>query len=650
MLTDAEWLKSITPLVTPFVNVIVTTFIQPVLNDLQKHRRVAKGLETQEVFDLFHSYLVRTYARYARISGVVFQHQPRELLEIYEPLTIRSPRAIQNLRPSGTDSVHKEQFSTTVSSYPRELFERHHHVLIIDGAGMGKSTLLRVVLLSAVRESAGIPVLVDLRRLDAKVTLQHYVQEILSSPDLKLDDDLLYALLKRGDFIFLLDGYDEVSVEHRVPVTEQIIDFLTRWPVNECIVTSRPETSLAAFDGCTHFGIDALTRAQALSLVGRYDRFGELHERLSADARLEDVGEFLGTPLLVALLYRSYQYKPTVPLKRHNFFRQVYDALYEAHDLSKPGGYVRDKRSNLDVDDFHSVMRVFAFVCMRREQIEFNRDQLVGMLNEAASLGSTTEFRRAALIEDLLVAVPLLVRDGDLLRWAHRSLQEYFAACFVVHDAKDDKPPLLERMCYGDKFHALEVTLRMIIEMDPMDFEDIIIYPIAKSVVSHVVDRPSPSEAFSPSALRRRREASFGRRTFARVERGGEPVLSIPYGYQRYYGFRLDVCSVEVCVSPVGRFLYSVAIPQISHPAVSESGPAFDLLREIERRHQKNKVVYEIDENPDAWFNSPTWFERITEAFRADTSVVSLDACRDLIKRVESRRASRTTSSLLEGL
>jgi hypothetical protein len=165
------------------------------------------------------------------------------------------------------------------------------------------------------------------------------------------------AFLKRGDFIFLFDGYDEVSVEHRGVVGEQIVDFVARWPINEYIVTSRPETSVGAFDTFAHFEIDKLTRQQALSLVERYDRFGELHNRLSADPRLGDVEEFLGTPLLVALLYRSYQYKPTVPLKRHIFFRQVYDALYEAHDLSKPGGYVREKRSNLDVACRNTLLR-----------------------------------------------------------------------------------------------------------------------------------------------------------------------------------------------------------------------------------------------------------------------------------------------------
>ena len=69
------------------------------------------------------------------------------------------------------------------------------------------------------------------------------------------------------------------------------------------------------------------------------------------------VGEFLANPLLVSLLFKAFEYKQQVPFKKHVFYRQVYDALYHHHDLTKEPGFERKKHSGLDLEDFHRVLR-----------------------------------------------------------------------------------------------------------------------------------------------------------------------------------------------------------------------------------------------------------------------------------------------------
>lgn len=55
------------------------------------------------------------------------------------------------------------------------------------------------------------------------------------------------------------------------------------------------------------------------------------------------INEFLKNPLLVSLLFAAFDFKQTIPLKKHIFYRQVFDAYFDSHDLSKGDSYVHEK-------------------------------------------------------------------------------------------------------------------------------------------------------------------------------------------------------------------------------------------------------------------------------------------------------------------
>lgn len=95
---------------------------------------------------------------------------------------------------------------------------------------------------------------------------------------------------------------------------------------------------LTTFGDFQAFQIKDLKEPEAYALLGRYDGNGETSQRLIAELKAErnkSVKEFLKNPLLVTLLFIVYDYKTTIPFKKHFFYSQIYDALYEGHDLSK---------------------------------------------------------------------------------------------------------------------------------------------------------------------------------------------------------------------------------------------------------------------------------------------------------------------------
>src|SRR5262249_41244255 len=152
---------------------------------------------------------------------------------------------------------------------------------------------------------------------------------------------------------------------------------------NHYIMTSRPESALASFSSFAGFQMQPLRITEAFELIRKYDDSGELAEQLISKIQgetLHNIREFLTNPFLVSLLYKSYDYKPTIPFKKHIFYRQVYDSLFESHDLSKDGGYIRPKHSKLDIEDFHRILRSLGFITVKLGKVEYEKDEILNLI------------------------------------------------------------------------------------------------------------------------------------------------------------------------------------------------------------------------------------------------------------------------------
>ena len=139
--------------------------------------------------------------------------------------------------------------------------------------------------------------------------------------------------------------------------------------------------------------------------------------------------------------------KPIIPLKKHIFYRQVYEALFETHDLSKDeGGFTRKKKTGLSVYDFELVVRSLGFVSLQTSRVEYSKDELLQLAETAKVNVPTINFDPQNLLKDLSIAVPLFTVDGTMWRWSHRSLQEYFAALYVSAQGQEFQQRILTAM------------------------------------------------------------------------------------------------------------------------------------------------------------------------------------------------------------
>ncbi|HBR3237814.1 TPA: hypothetical protein MHW10_22845 [Klebsiella pneumoniae] len=205
----------------------------------------------------------------------------------------------------------------------------------------------------------------------------------------------------------------------------------------------------------------------------------------------EFADDFLSTPLYVSLLFCAYKFKPIIPRKKELFYSQVFDALFESHDLTKELGYVREKHSKLDSTDFHQILRRLGFWCLKEGgRIEFNKDDLQIIIKEIASKIPGLTISASLFIKDLIETVPLFVKEGAIIRWSHKSLMEYFAAMFICRDTKERQRGILRTLYKNDESIRHKNLFELCADIDYSTFRSSVIKNLLEDYV-HLYEKIS---------------------------------------------------------------------------------------------------------------------------------------------------------------
>lgn len=406
----------------------------------------------------FVEYLSRVYKRNSVVNTLVLRNNQMLLKNIYIPLTI---------------IIDKDKEEVVINGYPQELMKKYQYLLITDTAGMGKSTIAKRMFLDVVDNGYGIPIFIDLRRLSSNKSILEEIHDQINSLEKQFDTQLLLHFLQSGDFIFFFDGYDEIPLKYKESVTTDIQNFITKASANKFVLTSRPEDSLASFGIFQKSKIKPLTKKESYELLRKYDNQGETSRNLIEKLKSGNyamIDDFLQNPLLVSLLFAAFDYKQTIPLKKHIFYRQVYDAYFDSHDLSKGDSFIHDKKSGLGTDDFNRILRHVGFICLKKASIEFSKDEMIKIISDAKSLCRDLIFEPSNLLDDLLKAVPLFCIDGNYYKWAHKSLQEYFAAQYIYLDSKKNQEILLKHLYSSNKIDRYYNLLDIYYDIDSFGF------------------------------------------------------------------------------------------------------------------------------------------------------------------------------------
>lgn len=553
--------------VKPLVETFVKSYVTPALANVFKNVKGECKKDLIRCSEALGAYYEHSYERYSIINTLAFKERVKKLKDIYVPLSLclsennRDKKAIQ------------------INAYPKELLDKHQRILITDTAGMGKSTLMKRMFLDVIDNKHGIPFFIELRRINSTNDILNEISVQLGGLDNTFDTDLLTRLFREGGNIFFFDGYDEIPSQQKSFVTNNIQEFVTKVPDNTFILTSRPEEELAGLGNFQEFRIKELKKEESYELLRKYDNQGNISKLLINKLKSGNysmISDFLKNPLLVTLLFVAFDYKQTIPLKKHIFYRQVFDAYFDSHDLSKGDGYVHEKKSKLDIDDFDKVMRRIGFECLRRQQIEFTKDDLLNIIDTARANYPSLSFTSMALLSDLLRAVPLFCQDGVYYKWVHKSLQEYFAAEFIYKDSKSNQDAILSKLYNSKKIDSYINLLDLYFDIDPNGFQKNIVKPFLEAFVDYYEQNYISGSALPYEEVCWRLTMTFGNRIVAgRIEMGDDKPSS-------YFD---DI--YNICHEKIGEFPTSSTIMRIGSFVARVRNNHYRVMLLLERRIPK---------------------------------------------------------------
>ncbi|MDR7856317.1 NACHT domain-containing protein [Tissierella sp.] len=593
----------------------IETYIKPLLESGQN-----KIIADKKVFlikDNIDEYIKRTYNNNLYMSTIVFKNQQKTINDLYIPLTV-----LKSTPNNDSDDYIR------INKFRDEFIPRYNKVLLVDNAGMGKSTILKYLYLSSITENKGIPILVELRRLVKNSSIIEFITNEINGIKEDFSKEEILNLIEGGSFIFFFDGYDEIIDENKKEITENLQEFISKATSsrnlnNNFIISSRDENSLSCFSDFQRFDIKPLNREEAYELIRKYDNSGELSseliEKLENEENLKIIEEFLINPLMVSLLYKAFEYKRTVPYKKQIFYRQVYDALFEDHDRTKGGAYVHQKKSKLDIEDFHKLLRALGIITLNKG-VSYCKEEFIENIAQAKTTVTGLYFKENDFIYDIIHSVPLFIKDGVEYRWAHKSFQEYFAASYICFDSKEKQSKYLLKMMEDKNISKYYNVFDFCYDIDYKELRNTIIYSLIEEFTNYCNNSYNDDfyKDYDQKELNIRRGLDFinkeiyirkfdskSYKEITKIADHGERFDEAFKGWERNsieYISRLSMSSSKVCIGFANEYRYHVLLRLLKNknsPLVDNYNTYDDNMTDQEEFVKALLVgEYILDDNP----------------------------------------------------
>ncbi|MCB9738905.1 MAG: metallophosphoesterase [Deltaproteobacteria bacterium] len=342
---------------------------------------------------------------------------------------------------------------TTLAELERRLFAdqtQAAHVVVLGGAGMGKSTLCRY-LAHAAATRGKVPVLIRLRdyllQRDGGL-IGFACRQFRERYSVPVDEAALRALAEAGKVAVFIDGFDEVHVEsQRSGIRDEVAALAAAWPAVAMLCTSR----IVGYDRASlhepfeHFELRPFDTERVRRFVERWyalaiandpvERRRRTAELLQAIERTPAAADLASVPLLATLIALVHRYSAQLPGSRAKLLEKVVETLLETWPAA--GGRVFRK---LSVEKQRRLCEVLAWRVVgaredREAAVTVSFDDAVqicaaelGGQAAAADVGARERLAQRWL-EWMVEGAGLLVEASPgTLEFVHLSIAEYLAA------------------------------------------------------------------------------------------------------------------------------------------------------------------------------------------------------------------------------
>ena len=402
----------------------------------------------------------------------------------------------------GVDLDGKRIDTTTVDP----MLKISNNILILGTGGIGKSMMMRYLFLNTADRGEYVPVLLELRKISnqnaGQISILDLIYSCLKDFDVNLPKDQFEYSLRLGKYLFLMDGFDEIKESLAAETAAAIQSFCAKYPKNPCIITSRPRRDTSPLETFTTLESLTLTKEQSVALASKIweqdEKTQEFCKQLE-DELYDKHQDFAENPLLLSMMFLTFMRNNSIPNHLAEFYSKAYDALFSAHDSNDKGFYRREFHcSELDESSFRHILSHFCFQTYLKEVYEFSKTELLAYLNKSLSKVGFARIDPNEYLEDLCNAVCIIVEDGDVFRFSHRSFQAYFAACYTSTILTDEQQQMLfSKLLSGREiFWDKEDYYELLSQIEPQRFLVNALEENLKSIYADTIQQPSPAEYF----------------------------------------------------------------------------------------------------------------------------------------------------------
>jgi len=410
------------------------------------------------------TYLVHQQNRFSHFKTLLHGNTPIYLYDIYFPMKLIADNGI----------ITTENLTN--------IFSLSNNITIVGDAGSGKSTLIRHLFLTTIKDNFGIPLIVEFRYLNLfKGSFKDYIKNQINQYGISENDDILERFLKKGKFVFFLDGFDELQSKIQPKIINELTTFIDQYSKNKYLISVRPYSNIEYHSSFINYRLCDLTKEEVYSFISlQLKKEPELSQRIidsikekEDDNKYKYIQSFLSNPLLLTLYILTFQLNPTIPERKFLFYRRVVDALFIEHDSKAKLGFNREFQSNLSKYEFEEILKRFCFLSFFDFKYNFDNEYIVQILTKVRSKYQEVDFNIDLFIRDLKIAVCLWIEDGGMISFAHRSLQEFYASLYISSLNTSNKETLykkLVKIITNSKLSEIENLLSLCKEMDTVNY------------------------------------------------------------------------------------------------------------------------------------------------------------------------------------
>lgn len=451
--------------------------IKWMLNQIPKDDKFA-----EEFQEKINKYIGCKYMEFSEVRPLALKVK-KKLKEIYYPLSLEP-----------IDLKSKKNKKLKIQKLEMEkMFSESSKVLIEDTAGMGKSTLMKILFLSFVEaifegknSNEYIPIFIELRKYKAKESFENFIiRNFLSISDLdKIENFKNIERIKDVFFdkniIYFFDGFDEVIVEEKSNIISEIKRFTNCYSKNFYILSSRAEEGVESFNNFFKYKISPLTFEEGLELLEKYVSSEMVDFFVQLKNNKKSLEVFLRTPLLASLIYAAYVYKNDIPTSKRDIYSRVYNALYEEHDSHSKENFVRDDL--IEKEDLETILKEFSLSNIKDLKTNFTKEEMKEKIKIILQKYNLKENEKK-ILKVLTTGTCIFGSNGNEYFWCHKSMQEYFIAKKIKE--RNDKEDIIKYIINdknNDRYYNL---LSFLYEMEPILTKKIIYEVIEKEYKKH---------------------------------------------------------------------------------------------------------------------------------------------------------------------